>query len=124
MILNYYAALGMPNATQKACVRWGSVVSDNFLITNGVRQGGILSPLFLLVWTTSWTPALGGLLVCVCIRVSEVMTPYIVTSSNVELRNYVISRQNFIKSSYVITYYLFGILSNSPLNPPGVGNFF
>ena len=26
-----------------------------------------------------------------------------VTPSNVELRNYVISRQNFIKSSYVIT---------------------
>ena len=32
--------------TQKACARWGSVVSDNFLITNGARQGGILSPLF------------------------------------------------------------------------------
>ena len=37
-------------ATQKACVRWGSVVSDNFLITNGVRQGGILSPLFFNVY--------------------------------------------------------------------------
>ena len=36
-------------ATQKACVRWGSVVSHNFLITNGVRQGGILSPLFFNV---------------------------------------------------------------------------
>ena len=28
----------------------GSVVSDNFLITNGVRQGGILSPLFFNVY--------------------------------------------------------------------------
>ena len=28
--------------TQKACVRWGSALSDNFLITNGVRQGGII----------------------------------------------------------------------------------
>ena len=37
-------------ATQKACVRWGSVVSDNFLITNGVRQGGILSPLFFNIY--------------------------------------------------------------------------
>ena len=37
-------------ATQKACVKWGSVVSDNFLITNGVRQGGILSPLFFNVY--------------------------------------------------------------------------
>ena len=25
-------------------VRWGSVTSDPFLVTNGVRQGGILSP--------------------------------------------------------------------------------
>ena len=36
--------------TQKACVRWGSALSDNFLITNGVRQGGILSPLFFCVY--------------------------------------------------------------------------
>ena len=36
--------------TQKACVRWGSALSDNFLITNGVRQGGILSPLSLNVY--------------------------------------------------------------------------
>ena len=36
--------------TQKACVRWGSALSDNFLITNGVRQGGILSPLFFNVY--------------------------------------------------------------------------
>ena len=36
--------------TQKACVRWGSVVSDNFFITNGVRQGGILSPLFFNIY--------------------------------------------------------------------------
>ena len=31
--------------TQKACVKWGSALSDSFFITNGVRQGGILSPL-------------------------------------------------------------------------------
>ena len=36
--------------TQTACVRWGSALSDNFLITNGVRQGGILSPLFFNVY--------------------------------------------------------------------------
>ena len=36
--------------TQKACVRCGSALSDSFLITNGVRQGGILSPLFFNVY--------------------------------------------------------------------------
>ena len=45
--------------------------------------------------------------VCVCVFVcvfpSEFMTPLFgVTSSKVELRNYVISRQNIIKSNYVI----------------------
>lgn len=29
---------------QKMCVRWGSSVSESFGVTNGVRQGGILSP--------------------------------------------------------------------------------
>ena len=36
--------------TQKACVRWGSAVSDNFFVSNGVRQGGILSPLLFNVY--------------------------------------------------------------------------
>ena len=30
----------------------------------------------ILVWTTSWTPAIGGLFVCVYVCESEVMTPY------------------------------------------------
>ena len=36
--------------TQKACVRWGSAVSDNFFVSHGVRQGGILSPLLFNVY--------------------------------------------------------------------------
>ena len=36
---------------QHACVRWGSTLSPKFNISNGVRQGGILSPLFL---TCTW----------------------------------------------------------------------
>ena len=36
--------------TQKACVRWGSAVSDSFVVINGVRQGGILSPLLFIVY--------------------------------------------------------------------------
>ena len=31
---------------QRACVRWGSTLSPKFNVYNGVRQGGILSPLF------------------------------------------------------------------------------
>ena len=54
----------------------------------------------------SWTQPSGiYLCVCVCVFPSEVTTPLFgVTSSNVELRNYLISRQNniIIKSSYVI----------------------
>ena len=30
---------------QHACVRWGSTLSPKFNVSNGVRQGGILSPL-------------------------------------------------------------------------------
>ena len=30
---------------QRACVRWGQAKSKNFPITNGVKQGGVLSPI-------------------------------------------------------------------------------
>ena len=33
-------------AHQTFCVRWGSIYSEPFTVSNGVRQGGILSPLF------------------------------------------------------------------------------
>ena len=54
----------------------------------------------LLVWPTQLDPALRTLYVCVyvfvCVFPSEVMTPLFgVMSSNVELRNYVISRHNY-----------------------------
>ena len=61
--------------------------------------------LYILVWPTQLDldPAHMSLFVCVCVFPSEVMTPLFgVTSSNFELRNYVIPRQNSIKSSYVI----------------------
>ena len=29
---------------QTTCIRWGDVLSIKFKVTNGVRQGGILSP--------------------------------------------------------------------------------
>ena len=37
-------------AHQTMCVRWGGSVSYKFTVSNGVRQGGILSP-FLYIWT-------------------------------------------------------------------------
>jgi hypothetical protein len=31
---------------QKFCVRWGNTISSKFLTSNGVRQGGIISPIY------------------------------------------------------------------------------
>ena len=36
--------------TQNACVRWSTACSEMFAVSNGVRQGGILSPLFFNVY--------------------------------------------------------------------------
>ena len=46
--------------TQKACVRWGSAVSDSFFVTNGVRQGGILSPLLFNVYMDGLSSSLSN----------------------------------------------------------------
>ena len=46
--------------TQKACVRWGSAPSDSFFITNGVRQGGILSPLLFNVYMDALSSSLSS----------------------------------------------------------------
>ena len=46
--------------TQKACVRWGSALSDSFFITNGVRQGGILSPLLFNVYMDDLSSSLSN----------------------------------------------------------------
>ena len=37
---------------QMGYVRWGDADSTKFQITNGVRQGGILSPIFFNIYTT------------------------------------------------------------------------
>ena len=34
-------------------VRWGACISDSFKVTNGVRQGGILSPQFFNIYIDS-----------------------------------------------------------------------
>ena len=35
---------------QKMCIRWGNVYSNEFTVSNGVRQGGILSPMLFNVY--------------------------------------------------------------------------
>ena len=36
--------------SQTMCVRWGNLISESFTVSNGVRQGGILSPRFFSVY--------------------------------------------------------------------------
>ena len=36
--------------TQTFCIKWGSTTSEFFNVSNGVRQGGILSPYLLIVY--------------------------------------------------------------------------
>ena len=45
--------------TQNACVRWGTACSEMFTLSNGVRQGGILSPLFFNVYMDGLSEILG-----------------------------------------------------------------
>ena len=48
-------------------VRWGSAFSDFFLVNNGVRQGGILSPLLFNVYINELSESLSKLPVgCFC----------------------------------------------------------
>ena len=45
---------------QRVCVRWGSCFSDFFHVRNGVRQGGILSPLLFNVYNDDLSKALNS----------------------------------------------------------------
>ena len=35
----------MQNTNQSCCIKWGTEHSDNFNVSNGVKQGGVISPL-------------------------------------------------------------------------------
>ena len=35
---------------QQVCVRWNNSLSDSFCVSNGVRQGGVLSPIVFAVY--------------------------------------------------------------------------
>merc|ERR1712215_301777 len=47
--------------TQTMCVKWGNVTSRSFGVSNGVRQGGILSPLFFNVYVDDLSAQLNKL---------------------------------------------------------------
>lgn len=45
-------------ANQTFCIRWGNVYSGEFYVSNGVRQGGILSPFLFNVYTDDLSSSL------------------------------------------------------------------
>ena len=47
--------------SQQAQVRWGSHISDSFYIRNGVRQGGILSPMLFNLYVDGLSRSLNSL---------------------------------------------------------------
>ena len=40
------------------CIKWGQATSDYFTISNGVKQGGILSPLLFAVYVDDFSKQL------------------------------------------------------------------
>ena len=42
--------LAMWYTHQKMCIRWGNAISPSFIVSNGVKQGGIISPILFNVY--------------------------------------------------------------------------
>ena len=51
---------------QSYCVRWGSTISSSFTVSNGVRQGGVLSPLLFNYYMDGLSVALNNLPIGCC----------------------------------------------------------
>ena len=61
MVPNYIVRIVMYwYANQTMCVRWSGIVSQGFHVTNGVRQGGILSPYLFNVYLDDLSIALSA----------------------------------------------------------------
>ena len=54
--------------TQTMCVRWGNHISNEFQVSNGVRQGGILSPRLFAVYIDDLSITLNRLGIGCCIN--------------------------------------------------------
>ena len=54
--------------TQTMCVRWGNNISEDFKVSNGVRQGGILSPRLFAIYIDDLSTALNSLNIGCCIN--------------------------------------------------------
>ncbi len=44
--------------SKKLCVKWGNYFSDTFSVSNGIKQGGILSPMLFNIYVDDLITAL------------------------------------------------------------------
>ena len=45
-----YRILSMWYTHQKMCIKWGNAISPSFTVSNGIKQGGIISPILFNVY--------------------------------------------------------------------------
>ena len=43
---------------QKLCIKWDNVLSEKFSVTNGIKQGGILSPKLFNIYVNTLSVSL------------------------------------------------------------------
>ena len=69
--------------TQTMCVRWGNLVSESFTVSNGVRQGGILSPRLFAIYIDDLSSALNNLGIGCC--VSDILINHLMYADDMVL---------------------------------------
>ena len=53
---------------QKLCIKWDSVLSDTFSVTNGIKQGGILSPKLFNIYVNTLSVSLNEKYIGCCLN--------------------------------------------------------